>query len=188
VRQTLFNLAAALSLLLCVAAVALWVRSYWREDAYQFRGRDGQLWEVASRQGKLWLDNRRQVVLDYAPVKALQQRDHDATAYLERISHTASSEEIHRADLLAKMAKVDFVREAIRLESLGWAFHSPVGYAVEFRLALLATLFLPVMWLFTELRTRARQAGNRCVRCGYDLRATPDRCPECGTVVPKATT
>ena len=29
----------------------------------------------------------------------------------------------------------------------------------------------------------ARAARNQCIHCGYDLQATPERCPECGAIV-----
>src|SRR5687768_14337477 len=37
-KRRLLNLLTALSLLLCVAVVALWVRSYWRADVLGYEG------------------------------------------------------------------------------------------------------------------------------------------------------
>jgi hypothetical protein len=51
-----------------------------------------------------------------------------------------------------------------------------------------AILLIPTVDLVVNLRKRSasplRQRLSRCAACGYDLRATPDRCPECGAVPP----
>jgi hypothetical protein len=59
----------------------------------------------------------------------------------------------------------------------GWEFAIPdwmiIGLAVV----------LP--WRWFVLAKRHRNRPGFCGQCGYDLRATPDRCPECGAALEK---
>jgi hypothetical protein len=68
-------------------------------------------------------------------------------------------------------------------ESLGY----PIGTIARWGLSLhdwfLATVFaLPLITMLTYSTMRKRSLiSGACSICGYDLCATPDRCPECGT-------
>jgi hypothetical protein len=69
------------------------------------------------------------------------------------------------------------VRDFPGLTIRGWAFSFPlwvvaVGCAVP-----------PVILMRSVLRRRRWRAAGACLSCGYDLRATPGRCPECGAEV-----
>jgi len=80
-------------------------------------------------------------------------------------------------------------------------FHPPNGVFPSYQILtirywLLVTLFAlpPTFWLLMLIRKvfrkriRARRSrAGRCANCGYDLRASPDRCPECGARIRKST-
>jgi hypothetical protein len=61
----------------------------------------------------------------------------------------------------------------------GWWFRSR-QLVVPAWILLALSAPLPAVWITRALHQRRRAAFNRCPGCGYDLRATPARCPECG--------
>jgi hypothetical protein len=57
---------------------------------------------------------------------------------------------------------------------------------ISFWWFVIGTLALPIVWFVRVFHRSRKRLGNCCSSCGYDLRATPDRCPECGNVVEKS--
>jgi hypothetical protein len=49
----------------------------------------------------------------------------------------------------------------------------------------LLTMIMPTVALLRWRRARYRMSKGLCRRCGYDLRASTDKCPECGTSIPQ---
>ena len=96
------------------------------------------------------------------------------------------------AELGKRVRLYHFAGAALR--TVTWTFRNETGGAphkrtavgiwVPYWLVLLLTLPTP-LWIMTDHRRRLIRAARRerglCEQCGYDLRATPGRCPECGT-------
>ena len=175
-----FTVLSLLSLLLCVAVGVLWVRSYWVADQVIHWTPSGvpvshTLW---STRGNLALQ-RWEPPADL-PVHVSKRGwsswhgpagENDPTPYL-------ASRGTHR---LLGVTYFDYTWTGT---SSPFAGVRERGVLVPYWLVLAVFGALPaVRWLTTRRRRRAaRLAAGLCMNCGYDLRASPGRCPECGAV------
>ncbi len=73
---------------------------------------------------------------------------------------------------------------------IGWGFMASDAVATGYFSGLFSLFVLEAVLVWNILaRSRMQRKLNRllavhCIVCDYDLSATPDRCPECGTVSP----
>jgi hypothetical protein len=181
--RRLLNLLTLLSLLLCVAVAALWVRSYWRFDRLtrcEGRRSDGDYVQtnvhVALGRGSLYLDRFR--ICSEKPTLFV------AGTVWNRFtdSESAGRSDYENLKWDSRWAGFRLFRNSLTPAESGGLDMSMDVTVVGIPLWALAVLtgVAPARWIYT--RSRCRHTISTCSQCGYDLRATPDRCPECGAV------
>jgi hypothetical protein len=199
-RCWLFNLAAGVSLVFCLATLALWVWSYRGGRSIERVDPDRRI-VVTSMRGLItatrwdgrfepsiaaefednrapratwgrWFYWRGMVEEDPAPYNFAYYPSCGVEHWWQRLGFDAADKQLKPRP--GSIALHDWLQPVWsgRERSLTiphWAL--TVAFAA-----------LPARGLLSFRRRLQRRRAGLCRACGYDLRATPDRCPECGTV------
>jgi hypothetical protein len=204
--RRLFTLCSAVSLLMCVRLAGVWIASYhrpadeeWvaraasgdrRPSGYRGGFEIGRLYPArpttTSSWAYRWVGDGS--VADLRPRRVVWRRagieEHEGR-FIPRDGWRAMNVAGDRLPTYGRWG-ADRVADAPREPVTEVPYRVwRVPYWVPF--VLLAAL--PLCWLSVLLRNRLRDADvrkGRCTTCGYDLRASPERCPECGTAAAAA--
>jgi hypothetical protein len=184
-KRHLLNLLALLSFLVCVAAAVMWVRGYFVADqffrqAFEDDG-DTTYWRydhVLSGRGGVGLNRLvqsgrrpgyREVILSR---KRLPFHSTLPAAY-PMFNVGVGDQPVWGGFKYGHFTVAEPGRSRPRAD--GWQIVVPYWAVVAL------TAAPPAAWAWHWRRRRRHNRSGLCRSCGYDLRATPDLCPECGT-------
>ena len=156
------NVLTALSLAPAILAAGMWVRSYWRHDAAARQSADSYF-AFDSVSG--WFYAQR------SPGWVNDLRDNPRPVSDWTFDHRP------------------VVESAIPMfGDRRWFYSHTFGTYVQcpYGVVFVAASAVPIGAFLRRRRTRPDL--GKCIACGYDLRATPDRCPECGAVPQRTAT
>lgn len=166
IRRQLTTIASVLPLALLLTTVVLWVRSNFVSDSLLWQSENRCIWLV-NMNGRLRLQH------------ASPADEWCRQAFLE----SPKGFRYERGEPAAELDRVPGSR--IQFDFAGFLLVTGERWQENLFCALIPHWFICAMLgLLPLLQTKAlfskRARGDQCHRCGYDLRATPDRCPECG--------
>lgn len=186
----LFTLCSAVSLLLCVAVCALWARSY-HGGVNDPSGDRGDIFPPSPAPAAAYLHSVNGT-LRLRVCDGAHPENHPATAGAAAYRPVADEVE-YRATPSADGSFFErgFAYAIARTDESGVRPYAGGQYVpfwslnIAHRHALLTSAVLPLSWLiwlaWRQRRYRNRVERGLCPSCGYDRRASPERCPECGT-------
>jgi len=164
-RRWVFNGLAVLSLLLCIPSAILW--------------RFGHLNELRYESGKNWWISITANGVEYV---------HEVLSPPNLFSISGWSVYAPGGSLATTHLGFAFISTTIPIFDIQARQAQITAVDVPWYAIMIGASVWPSFWLI-EFRRRQRDRQHHrkdlCVRCGYDLRATPDRCPECGTIPSK---
>jgi hypothetical protein len=184
VKGRLFNVLAAVSLGLCVATSAQWERSYsivdrvlWIRNFTTYRfDLNEESWQLNSENGRLYLVHEVGIGSSEQLKNGFHLFHSTIKGFFTNWGITSKNGEFeYKLDPWAGSSG-----ESALMEVVVVPFWLPVSL-----LSLAPAICFAICFsrLVTRVRDRARSLRGVCRNCGYDLRATPERCPECGTAV-----
>ena len=179
--RRLFTLASLLSLLLCLATVVLWVRSFWIGDALVKAAHRHYSQISSERGGVLYYDQVDPPLFStdvaaapaqwsYSRLSKPQRHDTGNDSWLNRIGVSVEWREPVPAMVFSDKP----------------VFQTITRIVIPHWLLGLAFTVLPALSLIRYARrVRERPTDGVCGTCGYNLTANASGvCPECGSTVP----
>jgi hypothetical protein len=199
VRHRPLNLLTALCLLLCVLTIIFTIKSFWQHDQVSLV--HAHRWQLTLEKGGFTFEvGTLYPMEDISPATGPPHFRRTGPAQMFsshwQLSHTIDP---FRARFFASNA-LGFGGEKWFEDGDFPASKAPAppviatGQEIETKswffpawLVIASAALLPGWWLWKkrDYKRNHRRKNQLCPTCGYDLRATPDRCPECGTLPAK---
>jgi hypothetical protein len=162
-----FNIASFVSAILLIIALILWVRGFFALDVFCYVQKDegGGIGLSCSRGVVLfwWIHDKADEPFRWS------YSSHEPWGAAPGPTHQPWGLARTSWNVTFRMPGL-FIDGDVRMTSV----------IVSDWLAALVTGTLPATWVWRYLVVRRRNRKGLCPRCGYDLRASRERCPECG--------